>query len=391
MAEWVLWVSVAVCAYTYGGYLLVLVALDAGRALRSNARYLSVGDERRGAGLAQLPRVSVLIAAHDEAGCIRRKLENTLALDYPPDRLEVLVGSDGSTDGTDDIVREFADRGVVLSAAARQGKAGVLNRLAALATGDVFLFTDANTHVEPGALRQLVRPLADARVGGVCGQLRLVASGGATEEGAYWRFENLLKLYESRSGALMGANGGLYVLRREDWQPLPPDTIVDDFLATMRVVQRGRRLVYAPEAVAVEETAPSLEGEFRRRVRIAAGNFQSLKELRSMLVQPSFAAFALWSHKVLRWSVPLWLVVAFAANAVLAYRYFYGVLLAGQVALYLFAWLGRYDDMPEPLRRVARMARYFVEMNAALALGLVRFLRGRQGAVWQRTSRAPAG
>lgn len=385
MAWFVFWLSVGLLAWTWGGYLVGLVSLDALRELRANARWLSRSTDRRRTE-GNLPRVSVLIAAHDEAAVIREKLENTLTLDYPADRLQVLVGSDGSTDATDAIVAEFAERGVVLSAAMRGGKASVLQRLSRIATGDVWLFTDANTMIAPDALRRLVRHFDDPDVGGVSGRLRLVTpEGGAAEEGAYWRYENLLKLYESRLGVLVGANGGIYALRRTEWKPLMPDTIVDDFVVTMRVLLSGHRLVYDPSAIAVEETASSLEGEFRRRVRIAAGNFQSLRDVGALLWQPSRVAVAFWSHKMIRWLGPLWLAGAFVSSAALARDPFYVIAFAVQVAVYALAAASRVTERGVP--RVARTAQYLVEMHVALALGLARHLRGTQAAAWQRTAR----
>lgn len=390
MAAVVFWGALAVVAYAYGGYLLALVALDAAEALRSNARYLAGSlDRRRRPQAVGWPKVSVLIAAHDEESCLRQKLENTLALDYPADRLELFVGSDGSTDATDAIARTFADRGVRLSAAPRGGKVAVLNRLARAATGTLWLFTDANTMLAPDALRRLVERAEDPAVGAVCGRLRLVTpAGGDGGEGLYWRYENLLKLYESRRGALMGANGGLYLLRASAFRPLPPDTIVDDFLVTMRVLLDGRRLVYAPEAVATEETAADGAGEWRRRVRISAGNFQALRELWPLLGRLDFVAFALWSHKLLRWTAPLWLTLAFAANLALARRGAWALVLAAQVLFYVAALVRpRVEGLPG---RLVSLAHYFVAMNAALAWGFVRFVRGRQAATWQRTARTGA-
>lgn len=384
------WLSVLVVLYVYAGYLFALVARDSWLALRGNARFLGGRVDRRTAPAQRLPRVSVLIAAHDEASCIREKIENTLALDYPADQLEILVGSDGSTDGTDDIVRGFAHRGVRLSAAARGGKVAVLNRLAGLATGDVWLFTDANTQIERGALRHLVRPFSRAEVGGVCGRLRLVTPEGAPAgEGLYWKYENLLKFYESRCGALMGANGGLYALRREEWEPLAPDTIVDDFMVTMRVLMHGRLLVYEPSAVAEEETASELHEEARRRVRIATGNFQSLRTLAPLLRRPDFVGFAFWSHKVLRWVAPFFLALAFAANLLLVgHGAVYSLSLIAQL-LFLLAAVAPTDALPAGARGPARLCRYFLEMNVSLVRGLVRFLTTRPSAAWQRTARAP--
>jgi cellulose synthase/poly-beta-1,6-N-acetylglucosamine synthase-like glycosyltransferase len=337
-----------------------------------------------------MPVVSILIAAHNEADCIREKLENTLAFDYPLERLQILVGSDGSTDGTNEIAREYASRGVVLSAAGREGKASVLNRLAQLATGQLWLFSDANTMIAPDALRRLVRHFGDDSVGGVCGRLRLTTPAGApVSEGVYWRYENLLKFYESRLGTIIGANGALYMLRRSEWHPLPSSTIVDDFVASMRVVLSGRRFVYDPAAVATEETATDLSGEFQRRVRISAGNFQALRELRPLLVKPTFSAFAFWSHKMLRWLAPFFMLLGLFANAtLLRHGALYVLTLAAQVLL-LMAALAPSDDLPAPLARPMATARYFVEMNAAIVVGLGRHLTRSQAATWRRTERTP--
>jgi len=387
VAALVFWTMLALCAYTYGGYLLTLVLMDAASSLRSTARYLSgKGERRRRPPPAELPKVSVLIAAHNEAACIREKIENTLAFDYPAEKLEIWIGSDGSTDGTDDIVKEYASKGVSLSSAPRGGKVSVLNRLSKLATGTLWLFTDANTVIEKGALRSMVARMADPDVGCVCGRLQLVAPNGDIEhEGAYWKYENLLKFYESKRGALMGANGGIYLLRRSEWQPLSSDTIVDDFLVTMRVVRNGRAVVYDPEAVASEETAADLAGEFKRRVRISAGNFQSLRELAPLLARTTFDGFAFWSHKMLRWSVPFFLVALFLANVALADRLFYALTLLGQVAFYTAALMSRMGVASGI--KGASTARYFVEMNIALAMGFFRNLKGSQAAVWKPTAR----
>ena len=388
LAAVVFWGAVVLGAYTLIGYLLLLVAWDAVVSLRSAAHYLAGEVHRRvPRPTVEWPRVSVLIAAHNEVSCIRQKIENTLALDYPADKLEVLVGSDGSTDGTDEIVREYAGRRVQLSPAMRYGKASVLNRLARMAAGELWLFTDANTTIQPDALRSLATRIRAPEVGAVCGRLRLVPRGGGVpHEGLYWQYENLLKLYESRHGAVMGANGGLYLLRASEWRPLPQDTIVDDFRVTMRTVLRGRQVTYAPDAVAFEETAVDVAGELARHVRISAGNFQSLGELWPLLGRRSFAGFAFWSHKVLRWCLPLFLMAALVASATLAAQPFYAVALLIQLALYGLVFARRTGWVPQVTGLNSIL--YFMEINAAIAMGFARFVRGSQPATWARTRRA---
>ncbi len=391
MAAWLFWGAAFLLLHTYLLYPLWLVAHDGVRQLVDNVRYLRRGtDRRRARELSQLPKVTLVVAAHNEERCIARKLANSLAIDYPADRFEVLVGSDGSTDRTDELVKRVRDARVVLSRAERLGKAGVLNRCVPMARGDIVVLTDANTLVEPGAVKKLVRHFADPSVGAVCGRLRLFhPSGRRYEESAYWLYESLLKLYEGKHGAVMGANGGLYAIRRSLFAALPPGTIVDDFVVAMRILERGYKVLYDPEAVASEETTEDYDQEFRRRARIAAGNFQSLKLLGGLLSPAAgFAAFAFWSHKVLRWCAPACMALLFVASLALLGQPFYRAALFAQLAFYGLAAAHRLSALPPRARPFASAAYYFVRMNLALAVGFVRFLRNAQSAAWDRTARA---
>jgi cellulose synthase/poly-beta-1,6-N-acetylglucosamine synthase-like glycosyltransferase len=334
--------------------------------------------------------VSLVVAAHDEASCIEEKLRNSLALDYPPDSLEVLIGSDGSTDGTDALVRACSDPRVHLSAAPRAGKTSVLNRCIPAARGEIVVLSDANTRIEPGALKALVRHFENPEVGAVCGRLQLYNPTRAEyEESAYWRYESWLKALEGTQGAVVGANGGLYALRRELFTPLPPSTIVDDFVIALRLLDQGYRVLYEPQALASEETTEDYGREFGRRARIAAGAFQSLGLVPGLLSPlRGFPAFAFWSHKVLRWCAPALMLVALVANVALLDRPFYRVTMAAQVGFYALALLGSVSVGPSPLRRIAGVAYYFVTMNLAIVVGFWRFLRNSQAAAWERTARA---
>ena len=390
MLALVFWVAVGCVLHTYVIYPLLLVALDAIAQARGAWGYLGGNERRRPLAQLGLPQVSVLIAAYNEQDCIARRIENLLAQDYPVDKLEVLIGSDASTDETDAIVQRYAARGVRLSRAERCGKAGVLSRLVALARGDVLVMTDANTEFERDAIRHLVQPLRDEDVGLVCGRLRLHSPAGApVTEGAYWKLESLLKLYESRRGCVMGANGGIYAVRKDLFPPLPAGTVVDDFVAALRVLAAGSKVAYAPEAVAHEETAPDHVGEYRRRIRIAAGGFRALSQHRDLLSpRHGFTAFALWSHKVLRWFVPHALVVAFIANLFLSRAgTFYSFALLVQCTAYALAALSLLGMTPRHVRAIADAAAHFVEMNAALLVGFVKYSRGAQGQTWIRTER----
>ena len=387
------WAAVLAVLHTYLFYPLLLILLDGFEQARGAWRYICGSERRRPPAQLGLPHVSVLIAAYNEASCIGQRIENLLAQDYPAEHLEILVGSDASTDGTDAIVQHYAARGVKLSRGERAGKAGVLARLVVMAKGEVLVLTDANTEFEKDAIRQLVQPLRDPSVGLVCGRLRLHSPLGAPiVESAYWKLESLLKMYESRRGCVMGANGGIYAVRRQLFPPLPAGTVVDDFVAALRVLQSGYEVRYEPEAVAHEEAAPGHADEYRRRVRIAAGCFRALSHFRDLLApRHGFTAFALWSHKVLRWLVPQALLIAFLTNLVLAPgSQLYGLLLFAQCALYFLAAMGLLGTSPRHLRKLTDPAAHFVEMNAALLVGFLRFSRGTQGQTWARTERAKA-
>ena len=384
------WLAVGCIVHAYVIYPLLLIALDAVAQARSAWGYLGGNERRHPPAQIGLPSVSVLIAAYNEASCIGQRIENLLSQDYPADKLEILVGSDESDDDTDAIVQRYAVRGVKLSRARRCGKAGVLNRLVSLASGEVLVMTDANTQFERDAIRRLVQPLRGEDVGLVCGRLRLHPPAGApAAEGSYWELESLLKLYESRRGCVMGANGGIYAVRKHLFPPLPVGTVVDDFVAALRVLEAGAEVRYEPEAVAHEEAAPDHAGEYRRRVRIAAGCFRALSAHRDLLSpRHGFTAFALWSHKVLRWFVPHAMVVALAANLWLSRTsVFFAALLAAQIAGYALAALGLLGASPRAVRALADAAAHFVEMNAALLVGFVRYSRGTQGQTWARTDR----
>ena len=388
----IFWVSVFLLVHTYVLYPLALVALDALDQARANLRFIGGGADCRGQARA-LPglKISLVVAAYNEESCIDEKLRNSLQLAWPTEDLEVLVGSDGSTDGTDAKVEAVGDPRVRLSAAARGGKVAVLNRCIPLAKGEVVVLTDANTMLDPAALEKLARHFRDPDVGAVCGRLRLYnPTLKAYEESAYWTYESFIKFYEGKHGAVLGANGGLYAIRRSLFQALPPDTVVDDFVIPMRILQAGFRVLYDPEAVAYEETTEDYVKEASRRARIAAGNFQSLRLLSQLLLpRAGFASFAFWSHKLLRWMAPLWLAMVLLSNLTLLGHRWGVVALAMQLGFYALAMVGRERWVKRgALRRVASVAYYFTSMNLALAVGFGRFVAQSQAATWDRTDRA---
>ncbi|TQF17071.1 glycosyltransferase family 2 protein [Myxococcus llanfairpwllgwyngyllgogerychwyrndrobwllllantysiliogogogochensis] len=393
MAEVFFWCAALLLAHTYFLYPLSLFVLDGAAQVAQNIRAMRGGAPRRGlaASRGPAPSVSLVVAAYNEVSCIEQKLENSLALDYPVERFEVVIGSDGSTDGTNERVLQCQDERVRLSPAPRAGKTTVLNRCIPTAKGDIVVLSDANTMIEPEAIQKLVRHFEDPEVGAVCGKLRLYnPTKQDYEESAYWSYESLIKMYEGRRGAVVGANGGLYAIRRTLFTELPPSTIVDDFVIPLRILEKGYKVAYEEEAVAHEETTEDYGKEFGRRARIAAGNFQSLRMVPGLLLPTAgFPAFAFWSHKLLRWCAPALMGLALIANLFLLDSVFYRFTLLGQGLFYALAYLGKVGVLKRgAAKRVASVAYYFVTMNLAIVVGFWRFLRNSQRAAWDRTARA---
>lgn len=377
------WLAIALVLHTYVLYPLIAVRIG-----------------RRGAGAStpliaseNAPAVAIVVAAHNEERDIARRIENLLALDYPSDRLHIHIGSDGSSDRTVPIARAHSgDRVHVHAFAYRRGKASVLNDLLAHLDSsiDIVVFTDANTSFAPRAMRSLVRHFADTDIGAVSGELKLQPpSTGDSRDGDYWRLETALKMGESRIGGLLGANGGIYAIRRLLYAPLPPDTIVDDFTIVMNVSARGWRTVFDPEAVAYEEAPADIDAEFRRRIRIGAGNYQAFFRYPEYWTRASnVRRFTYISHKVLRWFTPHLLIVALLSSACLLDEPFYRAAFAMQLAGYLMlgSALGLRSriDLPSALN-----APLFVfALNVAFLVGFWRFASSNVSGDWQRTDRA---
>ncbi|HZZ84467.1 MAG TPA: glycosyltransferase family 2 protein [Anaeromyxobacteraceae bacterium] len=390
--EILFWTSVALVGFSYAGYPLLLAIWTGAREALGGLRYLTAGgDRRRRRREDHWPSVTVVFAAFDEERCIRQKVENCLALDYPPEKLEVLVGCDGCTDRTAELARAAGgDRVRVVELPYRAGKASVLTRLVPGAKGELVVFTDANVMVERGALRALARHFQDPGVGVVVGRLRLYNRVRRDyEESLYWSYETLIKYYEGKQGLVLGANGGIYAMRRILFHPLDPTTITDDFVGCVQVAARGWRVPFEPEAVAFEETTEDYGREFGRKARIGAGNWQALTFVPQLLdPRLGFLCFSFVSHKLLRWVAPFLLAAAFVSSAVLAARGLlaYQGFLALQIAFYSLA-LGGLLGAGGPARRLMSTAHYFVVMNAALVVGLWRFLRHSQSPAWTRTAR----
>jgi poly-beta-1,6-N-acetyl-D-glucosamine synthase len=347
----VFWASVSVIFYVYLGYPLLLAAWArlASRPVRKASGVSSEG-----------PSISIVVAARNEATRLPARIANLLALNYPAPR-EIIIVSDGSTDGTRDAVREFVARGGAAAAMVRVlevpagGKPLALNAGVAAAAGEIVVFADARQRFSPDALLELIVNFADPKVGGVTGELILdyesAPGNGASSigegVGLYWTYEKWLRRKESAIWSTLGATGAIYALRRRLWRPLPPETLLDDVLAPMRAVLDGYRIVFEERALAFDKAAPDAEAEKRRKTRTLAGNYQVLRQDPRLLVpvvNPVWLQYL--SHKVGRLVVPWALLVAFVTNAVLASSsWFYAAALTVQVGFYGLAALGGWIEL----------------------------------------------
>jgi cellulose synthase/poly-beta-1,6-N-acetylglucosamine synthase-like glycosyltransferase len=363
------WASVALLIHAHAGYpaALWLIARLRGRSQADTDR------------TPDPPSVSLIVAAHDEEAVIERKVRNALELDYPRERLEVIVASDGSSDRTAEFARA-AGADLVLDLE-RRGKVAAQNAAVARARGEVLAFSDANAFWDRSALRRLVAPFADPQVGYVCGQVRFSSNGGTNEEGAYWRYEMAVRELESRLAGVTAGNGAIYAARRDAYIVLEPSRS-HDLSFPFEMVKRGRRALYAPDALAEEQMVPTLKGEFARKRRMMSGLWDIL--LRDGILSPrgygSLYAFEIYSHRALRYASPLLHAVALASNvALLGEGLVYRIALSLQVAFLVAAALGRIVPL-----RPFRLAYYYALVTASIAAGLWDRIRGRIPTTWEK-------
>jgi cellulose synthase/poly-beta-1,6-N-acetylglucosamine synthase-like glycosyltransferase len=338
----------------------------------------------------QLPRVALLIAAYNEAEVIEQRIVNALALDYPRDRLQIVIASDGSQDTTAEICRGYAGCVRVLDFPQRRGKAATLNAAVAQLDADIIVFSDANTSMDIESVRRLAEWFIDPRAGAVCGRLVLTdPQTGRNVDSVYWRYETFLKRCEGWLDGPLGANGAIYAIRRNLFVPLGPGTLVDDLLVPLSAkLKYGCRIVYDPRAVAFEESAPDLRGEYRRRTRIGTGALQAVGTLWPLLgPRYGWTAFTFWSHKIFRWACPLFMIASFLACLMLSGESLYRGLLLAQAIFYALCALGAVVTTTNRMARFLRVLSLFASMNVALLIGFVRWFAQSQSGIWIRTQR----
>ncbi len=374
-----------ILVYTYFGYPAILFMISIAFPSRGVAGFQS----------SCWPRVDILIAAYNEDKVIGSKIENCLQFDYPAEMVTVWIASDGSSDRTNAIVKDYMKKNsrIRLLEFTRSGKSGVINKAVPHLEGEIVVFSDANTEYDASAVKRMIAHFADPRVGCVCGRLVYQNPGEVISgkgEGFYWAYETALKKMESRIGYVAGANGAIYAIRRSLFESLPLNTINDDFTISMKIIEKGFKSLYEGTAVAYEDVAPSMEGEFKRHVRDGAGHYIAMSHLLGLL-NPFLGARSLvyWSHRVFRWVAPFILIFVFVLNLFLISNVFYGRILYMQLIFYALALIGLLSAIKnKKIPFFMFMPFYFCNLNAALLYGFVRAISGAQKTTWESTARA---
>lgn len=377
------WVSLLVIVYTYVGYALLLTVLV----------------KLKGKTKKELPDiewqpVTIVICAYNEEYIIEEKIKNTLELDYPRHLLTIMVVTDGSTDRTGELAQAIA--GVKVShSAERRGKVAAVNRIMPLISDPFVIFTDANTFLNPLAAKNIMHHYKDPTIGGVAGEKRVISEeGGATAgEGIYWKYESYLKKQDAALYSVVGAAGELFSIRTSLYDFVEEDTIIEDFVLSMRICGKGYRIGYESGAYAMETASISISEERKRKVRITAGAFQAMKRLGKEITFSKFPllGFQYYSHRVLRWTVaPMAMIVFFLSGIALSVgtgNHFYVAVTVLQVVFYLIGIIGWKLSSQKQLPRLLFIPYYFLFMNISVFMGWNRYQKGQQSVIWEKAKR----
>ncbi len=379
------WTSLLIVSYTYLGYGIVVLFLD---KLTLRRKTVSEPDT--------WPPITLLIAAYNEESVIWEKIENTLSLDYPKDKLNLFFVTDGSTDQTGSIISRYPEIHH-FHESVRKGKIHAVNRVMKQVVSPIVIFSDANTLLNHEALKKIARHYSDEKVGGVAGEKRIFSKSADTAagagEGLYWKYESFLKKKDSNINSVVGAAGELFSIRTSLFEAPPSNIIIEDFYISLKIASAGYRFVYEPEAFATETASASVDEEWKRKVRISAGGIQAIVLL-SYLLNPfryGLLSFQYISHRVLRWTLaPLALPILFASNLYLAWQgeQFYQWIFAGQLLFYLIAGFGYLLRNKKIPIKGFFVPYYFSVMNLSVYAGFFRYLKGKQSVVWEKSKRA---
>ncbi len=388
--KFLFWFSFIVIIYSYIGYGILLFFIVTLKKLFRPKK--EKGHEGRFE-----PQATLIVAAFNEEDFIEKKISNTFDLDYPPEKLEIIFITDGSTDNTTAIIKRF-DRIRLLHQPERKGKVAAMNRAIGFATAPYVIFSDANTLLNAGCIREIVKHYRDPLVGGVAGEKKIITSqsdqAAGVGEGLYWKYESFLKKMDSELYSVVGAAGELFSVRKDLFERTQENIIIEDFVQSLTICMKGYVIRYEPHAFAMETASPSMKEEEKRKVRICAGAFQAmviLKDLFNVFKYPVLS-FQFISHRILRWTLcPLCLLILFIANALiialpgapLFYRIFFGL----QVLFYLLAATGWYYAHRDIRVKALYLPYYFLFMNASVFMGFNRFMKKGQSVLWEKAAR----
>ena len=387
------WIMLFIVFYTYIGYGMVLYIL-----VRIKRQFPKDKVEEQKA--LTFPDVTLLIPAFNEKDYVDKKMQNTFSLDYPEDKLKICWVTDGSDDGTPDLARSY-DGVEVYHIAERNGKINAMNRAMSYVDSPIVVFSDANTQLGVESIKRIVNCFNDPQVGCVSGEKRIVNkakdSAAGAGEGIYWRYESTLKKWDAELHSVVGAAGELFAIRSELYTPVEEDTILDDFIISLRVAQKGYKIGYDPKAYAIEYASADVKEELKRKIRISAGGIQSIIRLSGLLniFKYKTLSFQYISHRVLRWSLtPICLMLLLLTSVVLATSEgiigigLYTILFWLQVMFYVAAFFGSIQQHKQTKLKALFIPYYFLMMNYSVILGFLRFAGNNQSVNWERAKRA---
>lgn len=387
------WVFLFVIFYTYLGYGILLFFL-----VRLKRMF---GKTKREIDPSYEPEITLFVAAYNEKDYVDRKVKNSLELEYPREKIKQLWVTDGSDDGTPDLLRKYSEQGVeVQHKDERGGKIGAMNRGMQFVKTPIVIFSDGNTILGKESIRRIVNLFSDPKVGCVSGEKRIYSKEkdtAAGTEGIYWKYESTLKKWDAELYSVVGAAGELFAVRTELFREVEKDTLLDDFIISLRIAMDGKTIQYDPRAYAIETSSASVKEELKRKIRISAGGIQSVIRLKKLLniFKYGILSFQYISHRVLRWTLaPLFLPLVFILNLAITsmqgflnFSSIYTWTFWGQLLFYIMALLGWYLENRQIKIKALFVPYYFFIMNLSVYLGLRRYLKGQQSVQWERAKR----
>lgn len=393
IVELFFWIFLFILIYTYAGYAIVLYLLHGIKRVFDNS------EKENDASYE--PEVCLFVTAYNEKDYIRQKVENSFQLDYPRDKVQYLWITDGSDDGTPELLNAY-EKLEVHHSPERRGKMHAMNRGMHFVKAPIVIFSDTNTILNKSAIREIVKQFSNPKVGCVAGEKRIVEhradAAAAAGEGIYWKLESKVKKMDSELNSAVGAVGELFAIRRELFEEVETDTILDDFIISLRIAQKGYKIAYTPNAYAEETASLNVKEELKRKIRITAGGIQTMIRLKELLnpFKYRMLTFQYISHKVLRWTLaPFSLFLVFLLNLVIVWQRsafnewdFYSVFFYLQLFCYILAAVGWFFENRKLRFKIIFLPYYFVSINYASVRGVFRFFRGKQTVNWEKSRRA---